>query len=67
MFVVVFHSCFFSMVDNGCRVYKSDDQYLKDFPSMYLVLEYFDNEEDAREYCSYQPVDEYVLAEYWDR
>ncbi len=54
-YVVVFHNCYFSASDNGCRVYSSDDSYLVENPSMFVVLESFYNVEDANEYRIRQP------------
>lgn len=55
MFVVVFHHQYFSASDNGHRVYRADDPYLDQFPSMYRRVASFDSEEEARAYCSRQP------------
>ena len=67
MFVVVFHPCYFSASDSGCRVYAADDQYLADYPSMWSYLASFEAKEEAEQFCQSQPVDEVALAEYWDR
>lgn len=67
MFVVVFHPCYFSACDSGCRVYEADDQYLDEYPSRYSLLARFESYEEAAQFCADQPVDEQALAEYWDR
>ena len=54
-YVVVFHPCYFTEFDSGCRVYRSDDPYLTDYPSMYQELEAFNTEAEAYEFCEAQP------------
>lgn len=47
MFTVVFHSCYYNMLDNGCRIYGSSDPYLDEHANMFTILGQFDNIEDA--------------------
>lgn len=56
-YVVVFHHQYFSEHDNGCRVYRSYDQYLSDYTSMYTWLSEFASESEAAQNCAAQPVE----------
>ena len=41
MYSVVFHPCYYGKHDSGYRLYKSDDQYLQEYPGMYSDREDF--------------------------
>lgn len=56
MYTLVFHPCYYSNTDNGCRVYKSDDQYLMDHPSMYTEIARFNTLEAANAAMEEEPV-----------
>lgn len=55
-YIVAFHPCYRSEIDLGLRVYKCDDQYLQDHPSMYSVEGYFPTAEDAVAYVGKQVI-----------
>ncbi len=47
---VVFHSCYYGTHHSGYRLYKSDDQYLQDYPGMYSDREDFKTLKEAQVY-----------------
>ena len=56
-YVVVFHGCYFNEgVDNGRRVYNSNDTYLEEYPSMYTLLEEFSTYAEAIAYADSEPM-----------
>ena len=58
-YVVVHHPCYRSDTDLGYRVYKADDQYLSDNPSMYTVKGWFNSAEDAVAFVGKKVVEYY--------
>ena len=50
LYAVVYHHQY---SPQGYRVYRTDDQYLSDYPSMYTMIEDSLSYEDAERICEY--------------